>query len=316
MLGKLKQTILQRTSWGKSRYLNYLYRYDFQRYLTHGGQHRNDAAVTAAKMRMLVHALEKGLSVADGSREFGREKARELKKLAEQYRTSEKKPDGQILALTDSLLAKYRQYCVEHGEDVSDPPADTVGSFPAGAVEYNAEAFPDFEKIAHARHSVRSFGIGAVQETDIVKAVALAQTAPSACNRQASRVYACKSEEKIAALKARHGGMRGFANVGAVLAVTGDLSLYLNEYERNTVFVDGGIFLMNLLYALQSVGLGACPIIWGAEPCNDSLLYQLFDIPEQEEIIALVMVGMLPADTIKIPVSHKREVDDILHILP
>ena len=69
------------------------------------------------------------------------------------------------------------------------------------------------------------------------------------------KVDAYKAEkanrEKIMKIIALHGGMRGFDIPGAIFVITGDLRLYQNEYERNTLFVDGGIFLMNLLYALD-----------------------------------------------------------------
>ena len=144
-------------------------------------------------------------------------------------------------------------------------------------------------------------------------AVALAQTAPSACNRQSTHVFACLNTEKIAMIKHRHGGLSGFANLNALLVVTGNLRLYQNEYERNTVFVDGGIFLMNLLYSLDAHNIASCPIIWGAEPDNDHFLYNLLGIPESHEIISLIAIGNFPENDVLIPLSLKRDTQSILH---
>ena len=112
-----------------------------------------------------------------------------------------------------------------------------------------------------------------------------------------------------------HGGLNGFDFPAVIFVVTGDLTLYQNEYERNTVFVDGGIFLMNLLYSLEQFQIAACPIIWGAEPDNDQKLYKLLDIPESQEIISLVAAGNFPDGEVKVACSYKRPTETILHIV-
>lgn len=309
MLEKLKKSLRGMLGKGQDRYLNFLYRYDQKRYLQHSGTRQPDPA---AQLRLLAHALEKGLSVAGERTDFGREKALRLAELTAQCETSR---DPQAKALGESVLAAYRAFRVEKGLDVSFLPEMPEGKLAAGAVSFAPEALAGFEAAALGRHSLRRFAPGKLDREALTAAVALAQTAPSACNRQASRVYACLSEEKIRKIMGRHSGTRGFSHVGAVLALTGDLKLYAGGYERNTVFVDGGIFLMNLLYSLQCKGLGACPIIWGAEPDNDGFLYDLLEIPEQEEIVALVMVGRLPDGPVQIPASAKRSTGDILKIV-
>ena len=103
--------------------------------------------------------------------------------------------------------------------------------------------------------------------------------------------------------------------MNAVLAITGDLRVYHGEYERNTVFVDGGIFVMNLLYALEENKLAACPIIWGAEPDNDRFIRQLMGIPESHVIVSLVAAGNYPGDPIKVPVSTRRDTKDVFHLV-
>jgi nitroreductase len=310
MLRKLNSYMTDHSKYRKSRYFAFLLCYDMNRFLSHGGKDQTDGAALAGRIRLIVHALEKGLSVADGSREFGVEKARELVKLMDAYRASDM-PDLQALPLAESVLRAYRDYRKDKGEDVSFLP-EYIATLPAGAVEYQAQPQPGFGDIAYARHSVRRFGVGGVEEAELRQAVALAQTAPSACNRQSSRVYACVCLDKIKKIMAVHGGTRGFVNTAAVLVLTGDLRLYTNEYERHTVYVDGGIFLMNLLYSLQSVGLAACPIIWGSEPDNDDMIYKMLNIPKREQIVALVMVGRNPEEKVKIPVSCRRDTEDVL----
>lgn len=313
MFTKLKQYLRKHTTYGKSRYLNYLYRYDMNRYLMYSGKFQNNTASLATEIRLLSHALEKGLSVAADRTDFGKEKVIQLQDLIDKYKASGDNPDSQVVFLGESVLASYIDFRKEHNEDVTFLDSTVRSTIPAGVIEYTMSDMSAFIDIAQKRHSVRLFGEGTVPKANLIQAVALAQTAPSACNRQSSHVFVCDSSEKINKIMARHGGMRGFNTPGAILAVTGDLRLYNSEYERNTVFVDGGIFVMNLLYSLEAYHLAACPVIWGAEPDNDNFLYNLMSIPPQHEIISLVLVGNPPDAAVLIPRSTKRPIKDILH---
>ena len=95
--------------------------------------------------------------------------------------------------------------------------------------------------------------------------------------------------------------------------LTGDLNLYQNEFERNTVYVDGGIFVMNLLYSLNAFNILSCPIIWGSEPDMDGKLENLLEIPHSHKIVALVVAGYPKEKEYKAAISAKREVERILY---
>lgn len=41
---------------------------------------------------------------------------------------------------------------------------------------------------------------------------------------------------------------------------------------------------MNLLYALDSLGLVACPLIWGSEPSDDKKLSEILNIKPHEKL--------------------------------
>lgn len=316
MFRRLRDYLRKHTTYGKTRYLHFLYSYDEKRYYAHSSMDRSDGGAIAARIRLLIHALEKGLSLARIKPEFGKEKVMELLHLIRLYEGLDYQPDEQVLELARGMIRSYVAHRERQGEDVSFVPEEVMKGrvqFPVGAVPYERQTLTLFETIARNRHSVREFAEGPVNLDIIRKAVALAQTAPSACNRQSSHVFVCSSPGKIRKIMERHGGTRGFTTPGVIIALTGDLSLYQSEFERNTVFVDGGIFLMNLLYALDRYDLAACPVIWGAEPDNDGFLYDLIGIPVSHEIVSLVLVGNYPDHPVKIPCSARREVDAILH---
>ena len=58
------------------------------------------------------------------------------------------------------------------------------------------------------------------------------------------------------------GGFLGYAMPPVLLLVTSDIRAFMNNGERNEPFVDGGLFSMSLLYALEAYGLAACPLIY------------------------------------------------------
>lgn len=314
MFGKIKDFLRSHTQFGKTRYLNFLYRYDQTRYFAHSGMDKQDAETLAAEMRLLVHALEKGLSVEHPKHGFGKEKVLRLLTLLEKYESSPQNPDPQAVVSAKAVIGNYAQYKLSHGEDVSFIPEKLILSNSISGVQlFKRNPSIDFASVAINRHSLRTFGSIPISKDSIENAVKLAQTAPSACNRQSTHVFACLNADKITMIKQRHGGLSGFSNLNSLLVVTGNLRLYQNEYERNTVFVDCGIFLMNLLYSLDAHNIASCPIIWGAEPDNDRFLYDLLDIPESHEIISLIAIGSFPERDVLVPRSLKRDTETILH---
>ncbi|MGM9600090.1 MAG: nitroreductase family protein [Faecousia sp.] len=320
MLGKMKKYLSENTTYGKTRYLNFLYQYDMRRYYQHSCMNENNINCLATKIRLLSHTIEKALSLPSCKPGFGKEKIRELIALCERYEKTEPMKDEQALIIARAVITEYIRYQEDHNVGVDFIPekyrqGGVESDCKAGICLVLAKKSTDFERIARGRHSSRSFSDRHVSHETIQKAVALAQTAPSACNRQSTRIFACLNKKAISEIMKLHGGTRGFDTPPIVFAVTGDLNLYQNEYERNTIFVDGGIFLMNLLYSLESVGLVACPLIWGAEPTNDNTLYQLLNIPESQTVVALVAAGYAPEKGFAAAVSYKRETKDILTIV-
>lgn len=321
MIKEVIKKVLANAKYGKSRYLNFLHSYDMDRYLAYSCMNENNDELLATKMRLLIHPLEKALSIKNARVGFGKEKVMNLISLYEEYSKVDGR-DKQVMELAESIILNYIDFQSQHDVDLSFIPQKffekNADKSISGAIDITDEVFgalSDFERIAENRHSIRNFAPEKIDRKRLTEAVRIAQTAPSACNRQATRVYVCDSEEKCKKIIARHGGMRGFSDTAAILAITGDLNLYQNEYERHTLFVDGGIFLMNLLYALGSQGVANCPIIWGSEPDNDSFLYELLNIPKSETIVSLVMVGNLPEDGAKAAKSYKRETESILKFI-
>ena len=71
------------------------------------------------------------------------------------------------------------------------------------------------------------------------------------------------------------------------------------------------MFAQSLLLALHSLGLGACPLNWAAEPEADDGIRIGLNIPESELIIQLMAVGHLLPE-FPVTVSQRKPLRDLL----
>src|SRR5690606_16865431 len=137
-----------------------------------------------------------------------------------------------------------------------------------GTIDFKKESFysnvnSNFEKFSYSRKSIRNFTGEIIKFKDIQEAVQLALNAPSVCNRQASKVYLLDRKSEIDKVLKIQGGFSGFSeNVNQLLVLTNDRNYYYTIGERNQFYIDGGIFLMNLLYALHFYKIACCPANW------------------------------------------------------
>lgn len=324
MLHGLKDYLRSHTKYGKSRYLNFLFQYDMGRYFHYSSMDRNsDEVQTETEIRLLVHSIEKALALPAVRPGFGREKIELLLQKYDSFRSfkeckNAKEIDMLVLGTIRAYIEFQKNSCPEF--DLSFIPAqfrnvqdnDCVGVSSASSCNFSNLSFSDFAK---SRHSLRYYGSESIQIETIEKSISLAQTAPSACNRQPVHVFACTNTEKIEMIMSFHGGIKGFGRPQAILAVAGTLGSYTSEYERNTVYVDCGIFSMNLLYALHYYGLATCPVIWGSEPDNDQRIRQILGIPESETVALLIMVGSYPPGEYRFAKAKRKDINSIFTVI-
>ena len=81
--------------------------------------------------------------------------------------------------------------------------------------------------------------------------------------------------------------------------------------EHNCVYVDGGIYVMNLLYALHYYHIGACTLNWSVTPDTDHELKKILAIDETEAVVALIAIGHVPNE-FKVAASHRLNVSSIM----
>ena len=177
--------------------------------------------------------------------------------------------------------------------------------------EFFADKGSDFMAFAKSRHTVRHYG-GAISYDRITKAVSLAMTAPSACNRQHTHVHCISNHALRDQLLSIQNGNRGFGtDADKLLVITTCLSDIQYVEERNDPYVNAGIFIMNLCYALHYNEIASCILNWHVRPEVDVAARKLMQIPDAESIVAVIACGSPPGE-FDVAQSPRKRVEEIL----
>ncbi len=171
-----------------------------------------------------------------------------------------------------------------------------------------------FDKFSQSRHSLRNFN-GSVPIETIEKAIQLSQNAPSACNRQPTRVYIIDNKVTIESLLKLQTGNRGFGHLAdKLLVLTAEVSGYGGVRERNLPYIDAGIYTMNLLYALHFHKVGACTLNWCDSPIIDQQIREIIELPPSEAVIICIACGNVP-ESFKLTTSKRKKMHQVTTII-
>lgn len=282
-----------------------------------------------AKILRQSHIIEKGMSLSNPKAKFGVQKAYELIDFIEEFarcgfNISNSTPvrhsigilgayiefhkkQGFILDEIMSIYEKIKKYLPEEKQEYG------VISIKKLDLESNIHSeYPDFFS---SRHSVRQFADIPVLKEDIKKAVNLAMQAPSACNRQSCKVYFYEDKEINSKLGELIAGNNGFdSEVQNYLVVTSDMSAFYDAFERNQVYVDGGIFALALTEAMHYYGIASC-ILQNGEFARRNVEFKKVcgNILECEKIILFIAIGYYK-DEFTYATSNRKQLKDVLII--
>ena len=295
------------------------FRYDRAQFMANAGAlHLDRMAAARAEIVMGYHVLEKGLTMPRRRLGFGRGAVVHLVNLINSFEKRFGGDDSQVRHAVGVLRA-YRELHRERPDPM--PRLDAfLASHPdipaADEPHVTREAFfaakdAPFPQFAASRHVCRHFA-GPVPMKTIESAVELAITAPSACNRQPARVHVIDDPALRDRIFAAQGGTRGFgADADKVLVVTADLSTVRWGWERHDCYVNGGIFVMNLCYALHYFGVAHCILHWSVSPEVDRAAHEFLGIPANEAIVQVIACGM-PPEEFDVAASPRLAVSDVL----
>ncbi|WP_219013031.1 nitroreductase family protein [Shewanella algae] len=156
------------------------------------------------------------------------------------------------------------------------------------------------------RRSIRWYKDETVDESLIEKAITLASSAPSACNRQPFEflvINNAKNAQRITALAAGTAGF--YQQVPCVILVVGDLSCYPSEADKNVIYIDSSLASMQLMLGLETLGLSSCPINWPINNDREKRIREIIKFPDYKKVIMMISVGYADEEGM-IPFSAKK----------
>ena len=95
-----------------------------------------------------------------------------------------------------------------------------------------------------------------------------------------------------------------------MIVVASDLSAVRWAWERNDAYTNGGIFVMNLCYALHYHGIAHCILHWSVSPESDRAAHELLGIPSSEAIVQVLACGIPPED-FDVASSPRRDAEEV-----
>lgn len=176
--------------------------------------------------------------------------------------------------------------------------------------EFFSASESPFPVFAASRHSLRNFA-GEVDIETLRKAVRLAQNAPSACNRQSVRVKIVKTRDKVERVLGIQKGNRGFGHLAdKLLVLTTDMAAWNLSSSRGG-YIDGGIYAMNLLYALHYYRVAACPLNAYFSADQEKAFREIVPIPRSESVVLIIAVGKAP-ERFRLANSHRSQAESVI----
>lgn len=278
------------------------------------------------------HGIEKGFLHEKIKPRFAKDKIKAMHDLLKDEIVIEKISNSQIY-IGYKVAIEYYEFHMKKNIDISDYfTAEQYSNYLNLTKNINEHDFisgtknikyDDFTKdhdnfvnFSNSRRSVRDFTGDKISIDKIKKAIKIANNSPSVCNRQAAKIYLLEDKKKIDVCLNIQGGFNGFTkNVNQLLILTVDRKYFYIIGERYQFYIDGGIYLLNLLYALHHYKIAACPANWGKEFTVDNAVRKFINIPESEQIICMIPIGIARKE-FTVTLSYRRTVDEVLKILP
>ncbi len=328
MINKIKSLLLKVLSKRIVEKISYIlyYKYDRCRYVKFSALVRRDDSFEklVGGITQECHVIEKGLTMPEIRLGFGTKTIMKLIDLCNSYLEFNYDSNNDFFLHSISVLNEYKR--LHERLDYSDNkllliriseltrkvnywPEVTQLEFIDNA--YFSDSTATFDKFSFSRHSVRNFN-GSADISDLNKAVKLSLNAPSSCNRQPCRVYLIENKDIIRNVLLLQNGNRGFGHlVNNLMLITAELGVYSGINERNSAYIDGGIFTMNLVYSLHFYKVGVCILNCNFLKEAEVQIRSLVNIPESEVLIVLLACGNVP-EKFKVTISKRRSIESAL----
>ncbi len=302
------------------------YMHDFKMYKKHSSLFKKDTfGKFESEITLRYHAIEKGFLHNPIKYRFAKERIEDLILMLKSINLHVYVSRAHIQSALLNLC-KYYEFHVRENIDISDYykktdydtfkkllflnhnpiKSHTVKSF----FQYKNS---DFRVFSVSRSSVRSFTGEKIPQNTLQEVVDLANHFPSVCNRQPVTVHVVENINTIKKILEIQGGLTGYSDhLSQLIVVTSDRNYFYSIGERHQLYIDGGIYLMNLLYSLHYYGIGACPAHWGMPFNANGKIKNLLSLKDSEQVVSLIAIGV-PKTTFSTTLSLRKSSKENLY---
>lgn len=254
----------------------------------------------------LYHTVEKGLSYLNYRPGFGKDSVEMLISLLKQYANSydiNKFFYKTALCVLNEYIRKNKEFGVADKDleaRISLLPGEKNEA--GGIIKFIAPTreFLDslnYEQLVKNRHSIRHFSAEPVEMEKVEESIRLAQFTPSACNRQGWKSRIVQNKDKVSRILYNQNGNRGFGQeIDKLIIVTGDLRYFNRERELYQVFIDGGMYAMNVLNSLYYEGIASIPLSASLTAKQEKEIRLILEMNEAEVFILIIGIGNYPKE--------------------
>ncbi|EPY4054163.1 TPA: nitroreductase family protein [Klebsiella quasipneumoniae subsp. similipneumoniae] len=269
----------------------------------------------------LYHGVEKGLSISNFKKEFGLSNITLLQKLLLELKQKNYSNNHILSAIV--TLRNYYEIHQEPGTVEFEKNKKFFYDNIFSNIDYKGGTKPsvsleqlgvlNYQDFFNSRASIREFDVScSIDKETILEVLDIAKKCPSACNRQAMKIYYSIDVDKNSELLSYQNGSRTFRHaVPGVFIVCSDTRFQEGAEERNLGFIEGGIWIMSLVNALHYKKLGSCVLNWCVRAKHDEMFRKNFNIPSYYNINAFIAFGK-PIYPQNAPFSIRRNSRDFL----
>lgn len=288
---------------------------------------RGSSSAIRAALRRGVHRLEKGLVMRPRAPIFAEDYIEQTVRMFSELAT---RPDSDATELrwAQDVLTAY--FAAVESSPVTeraklrfratlDPNDNGERSAPyarAAGVRSNV-AFEQFMALCRQRRSVRWFLDKPVERQKLVLAVEAASQAPTACNRQPYLFRYFDDPKQTANIASIAMGTAGYSDqIPVLLVLLGDFSSFEHERDRHLPYIDGSLAAMQLMLALETLGLSSCAINWPDIEAREKHMTEALGLPLHIRPLMLIAVGYadpaggIPFSAKKAPMALLRFTND------
>ena len=268
-----------------------------------------------------IHCIEKGLGMPEVRLGFGKAHIKKILAYIDRKNTN---TDDYVYQYCLSVISSYIKFHKENNYDVKELEniykkfahlnLNVIKSGAYNVVTQPQNSFNVLAPIIQSRHSVRDFSNKNIDEITLIKAFELSKFAPSACDRQTSKVYYTLEPSKNTQIGNLFPGNNGFRDkVKMYLVITGNIGAFRSD-EYGQWFTNVGIYAYCLSLILHSLGIGSCMLQWTTNLKNERELRKILNIPENEQIVLSLAIGYYKNNYKRLVATRKNISDFIIKL--